>query len=57
MLWCSYMQYKDIVLFDGEFPGLPVPADSLVDPSIGSAADEAYNPVSIKDTNFGLVNV
>lgn len=52
----SYNQTDSVVLLDGEFSGLPVPADSFVHSSIGSAADEAYNSVSIQDTDFGLVD-
>ncbi len=51
-----YIHTDGVVLLDGEFSGLPVPADSFVDSSIGSAADEAYDPVSIQDTDFSLVD-
>jgi hypothetical protein len=43
-------------LLDSEFTDrLAIPANSLVNPSIGTRADEANDAVTICNSNFGLI--
>ncbi len=44
-------------LFDGEFPRLTIVADSLVDSSICTTADETNNFVPIKDSHFAGIPI